>query len=216
MSADGNVSRCVHGLPSKFCSICSRKIEAAGTASGSVPAPRPSYGRYDGNAWWLAVDTSYCSYAELKARKVVAQGWPRLGDLSAYARMASNAANRDMFEAGISRLCVERYGDDDGKASKGLWRFFQIAAGDLVVALEGTTVRGMTRMGTDAASGYWLDVRYHYAQSIGNAQEWIDWDLRTSRTPTAPAQSVLAAAQIQKERDLVFAAWARATDQEDR
>ena len=33
------------------------------------------------NTWWLAIDKKYTSYEELKHRKVVAQGWPELGDL---------------------------------------------------------------------------------------------------------------------------------------
>lgn len=36
------------------------------------------------NAWWLAIDLNYCSYAELNARRVIAQGWLQLGDLRPY------------------------------------------------------------------------------------------------------------------------------------
>jgi hypothetical protein len=148
----------------------------------------------------------------LKVRRVIAQGWRELGDLSRYARSARLASSREAFETGISNLCIQHYGDDDGRASKGLWRFFQIAAGDLVVAIEGTTVRGVTQALTSADDGYWLDPRFPYAQCIGNAQCWIDWDYRhIARTPTAPAQGVLAASQIRNERGLVFAAWRQLT-----
>lgn len=38
------------------------------------------------NIWWLATSKNegHCSYNELKYRKILAQGWPNLGDLSAH------------------------------------------------------------------------------------------------------------------------------------
>jgi hypothetical protein len=72
----------------------------------------------------------------------------------------------------------------------------------------GGSVRGITKMQTGAAEGYWFDPRFHYAQSVGKTQKRIDWDpSRIARPPTAPAQGVLAAAQIRNERDVVFTAW---------
>jgi hypothetical protein len=188
----------------RFCAICGSRADPNHRKN---PSSRPS-SLVGTTAWWLAVDTQYTSYAELKARHVIAQGWPRLGDLSLCARMAGRASNRELFEDSISRLCVQHYAQDDGRAKQGLWRFFQIGDGDLVVAIEGTTVRGVTKMLTGAADGYWLDKRFHYAQCIGKEQVWIDWPHSTP-APRAPARGVLAAAHIGIDIALVARAWDR-------
>lgn len=31
--------------------------------------------------WWLAIDKNFTSYAELKHRKIIAQGWPDIGNI---------------------------------------------------------------------------------------------------------------------------------------
>jgi hypothetical protein len=90
----------------------------------------------------------------------------------------------------------------------GLWRFFQIRAGDLVVALEGTRVCGIAQATAGALTGYWFDFRYHYAQCIGTNVRWLDGNTaKMPEKPTAPAQGVLAATQLQNDRALVLAAW---------
>jgi len=204
-------SKCIHGLDERFCARCNRRpIQAEKQFSQSPAALAGDYDHSEPrvNVWWLGVDLNYTSYHELKARRVIAQGWPKLGDLKRYVGMAQHSSQRAEFEDSIAKLCVERYGADDGRAAKGLWRYFQIEAGDLVVAIEGTTVRGVTKAVAGAATGYWLDVRFHYAQCIGRDQNWVDWDYsRIARTPAAPAQGVLAAARVQNERAAVIAAW---------
>lgn len=205
--------KCKHGMDERFCSVClRRRAERDKQTVPQVEPPTPFAFRHDSrNAWWLAVDTDYTSYSELRQRGVIAQGWPRLGNLARYARLAANPSNRETFELEVGQLALEKYGADQReRAPKALWRFFQIGGGDLVVALEGTTIRGIACAPVSAAEGYWHDPQFHYAQCIAKDVGWIDWDpTRIARTPIAPAQSVLAAAQIRNERHLVLIAWAQ-------
>ena len=48
------------------------------------------------NIWWLATakNDGYCSYNELKYRKVLAQGWSQIGDLRALLPLQ----NEEMFQ----------------------------------------------------------------------------------------------------------------------
>jgi hypothetical protein len=211
--------KCKHGMDERFCSVCRRQQaerdrRTVSVAEPPLPVPLSHDSR---NAWWLAVDTDYTSYSELKQRGVIAQGWPRLGNLSRYARMAANPGNRETFESEVGQLALGKYGEDQReRAPKALWRFFQISGGDLVVALEGTTIRGITTAPVSAADGYWHDPEFHYGQCIAKGVRWIDWDpIRIARTPTAPAQSVLAAGQIRNERNLVLIAWTQLTATQD-
>ena len=42
------------------------------------------------NTYWLAIDTKCTSYLELKHRKVIAQGWPDLGDLTLLSKLVKS------------------------------------------------------------------------------------------------------------------------------
>lgn len=165
------------------------------------------------NARWLALDLEYTSYDQVKARQVIAQGWPQLGDLRAYLTIARCAGGKAQFHEQIGELCTRVYGatsHEIQRAPKALWRFFQIDAGDLVVALEGTRVRGIAQAVSSAVEGYWFDPAHHYGQCTGRGIVWVDWDHAViTETPTAPAQSVLAAAQIRKGKQQVLRGWER-------
>ena len=58
----------------------------------------------DQNTWWMSLDINYVRYQEVKVRKVVAQGWPQLGDLAHLVGLGANDGGRDRFEAGIRTL----------------------------------------------------------------------------------------------------------------
>jgi hypothetical protein len=168
--------------------------------------------------WWLSLAAPYTSYDEVKRRKVVAQGWPLLGDLSELVPLVGHNWRR--FEAGIiaanhrispldwakSARLGEALEDQDHRAPKALWLFFQIQAGDLVVALEGTRVRGICEVRGD----YWYDADHHFAQCLGRDIHWVDWDRAVlGPPPPHPPRRLLGVAQVGKDRDWICQAWAR-------
>ena len=121
------------------------------------------------DSWWLALDREHTSYDEVKARKVIAQGWAKLGDLSRFVPWAATPDAKSRFRKQIAELAKRFYGADSPeirRAPKALWQFLQIQAGDLVVALEGTQVRGITQAASSAVDGYWFDPSYLYGQCV--------------------------------------------------
>ena len=51
--------------------------------------------------WWLALDLRWTSFDELAERKVIAQAWKQLGDLSDLVTRARVRQHRDAFEEEI-------------------------------------------------------------------------------------------------------------------
>ncbi len=164
------------------------------------------------NIWWLAIDRDYTSYEELKYRKVVAQGWPKLGDLSLLLPLVTNNYKNE-FLGTVNALNKLAYGEE-GHASKVMWSLFSMKKGDLVVGIEGTTVRGICQVNLDANESYQLQSpnAFNYAQTISSGVKWVDWNESILGTPpTAPAKSVQGVAGLNKEYNRVLEAWERCT-----
>jgi hypothetical protein len=89
--------------------------------------------------WWLAIDRQYTSYDELKHRKVVAQGWPDLGNLLTLCALVG-AGDRNTFIQTVTALELIAYGNST-HAARVTWDLLSMRAGDLVVGIEGTTVK---------------------------------------------------------------------------
>jgi hypothetical protein len=94
--------------------------------------------------WWLAIDRQHTSYEELKHRKVVAQGWPDLGNLVTLCTLVG-AGDRNAFIQTVAALDRIGYGTAT-HADRVMWDLLNMRAGDLVVGIEGTTVRGICEL----------------------------------------------------------------------
>jgi hypothetical protein len=138
---------------------------------------------------------------------VIAQGWPLLGDISKIIPIVLNPATESKFQMEIKKLVVPTY--DLDRAAKALWQLFKIKRGDLVVAIEGTRVRGITQARQSAVEAYSFDPnnRYDYRQCAGRDVNWIDWDERVAKPLTAPRKGVLAASRIHNDEQVVLEAW---------
>lgn len=174
------------------------------------------------NVWWLGVKTKYCTFEELKERHVVAQGWPHLGDLREVFFLGQNPANEALFKAEIETIFGEPGGDN---APDPFWNLSQIKAGDLVVAAEGVTVKGICRVKVDAWSSYqfqptWARVRrdvwsskvdtvqVNYAQTVCGPVQWRMWSKTIlGDSPKAGRQGVYGCQQVRKEYDSFVEAW---------
>ncbi|MCI5164181.1 MAG: hypothetical protein D3917_19635 [Candidatus Electrothrix sp. AX5] len=94
------------------------------------------------------------------------------------------------------------------RTPKVMWNLLNIRSEDLIVAIEGTKVKGICEIEQDAIETYIYQPKYEYAQTVGFPVEWIDWsEDKFSFIPTAPAQSVLGIAGLIGEHNEVVTAW---------
>ncbi len=168
--------------------------------------------------WWLGIDTKYCSYVELKYRKIVAQGWGDLGSLVSLKQFFPHNQN-DFFHV-IQLLGDVAYKDanhwfNTDKADRNptrcptvMWNLMDVKKGDLIVGIEGTMVMGICKMPSDGIASYRYDGEYDYAQTIGFPVEWIDWDSNIfGFTPTPSNQGILGIRGLNKDSQAVIDAW---------
>lgn len=167
------------------------------------------------NVWWCAINKKFVSYQELKDLHVVSQGWRKLGDLSTLLPLYPE--HKDRFEQIIQILGDIVYADDrlwvrkdrnPSRAARVLWSLFSMKAGDLVIGLEGTNVRGICELKIDAISSYRHMPESHYAQTVGCHVTWIDWNYDIwGEAPTPPRRSVHGIRKVHNERDRIINLW---------
>jgi predicted Mrr-cat superfamily restriction endonuclease len=163
------------------------------------------------NVWWLAIDRSkgYASFEELKRRKVIAQGWPDLGDMTRFLDENANTEPGTVVTKLTERLRAN-YPDDipQQQLPANLYNFFfGIKSGDLVVGIEGMNVRGICEI--PEACSYCYEPKTHegkeqnYAHGRGPVR-WIPWEIFSPDwAPAAPGQ-LLAVRGLQAEREEVI------------
>jgi len=165
--------------------------------------------------WWLATSKNdgHCSYNELKYRKVLAQGWPEIGDISAFESILdkSAGANDVKFIELINQMVefvYEGWNDtrNPGRILSNLIRFKE---GDLVVCTEGREVKGIARVGKnpkykfDDGSGL-----YNYAQTMYPVTEWKDWNNAiVGAPPESGTMGPIGITHVQKDAKVFIAAW---------
>ena len=149
--------------------------------------------------WWLTINRAMGnSYLGLKHRKVIAQGWPQLGDLSILASNFDSywRDHRHDFENVIQHLARPVYPGDAAKppaALLNLYNLMTIAKGDFLVAVESAqgagTVMGICQADRNAWESYRPDDPnvYDYAHSVCFPVEWVDWDATIVVPPNPPA-----------------------------
>ncbi len=165
------------------------------------------------DVWWLAIDKNqkHTSYEELKHRKVVAQGWPALGNLVTLLPLV-RAERRDLFRRAMQALHECVYPEDRAEVDRIMWQLLRLQTGDLVVGIEGVEVRGICQLGHNGWDSYRYDDpdAYNYAHTVGFPVKWIDWNAdEFGFTPQPPAQSVAGIREMQNDRQRVIDAWER-------
>jgi hypothetical protein len=163
------------------------------------------------NTYWLAIDSNneHSSFEELKHRKVVANGWPAASLHSSLEFV--NADDRTAFDSVFAVIFDRAYpdlGEDRSNVARIFWTLLNIKSGDIIVAIEGTKVRGIGQAHTNAISTYRHDNQHEYGNTVLYGFDWYDWDsVSPHYTPTTPAQSVPGIAQLQTEREQVESVW---------
>lgn len=151
------------------------------------------------NVWWLTINRAMGnSYSGLKFRKVIAQGWPLIGDLTILCNHFDEywRYHRSEFEQVIKLLTAPVYPADAGTTPKALLNFYNllsIQTGDLIVAVESAhgagPVMGICQADRNAWESYFQDdpETFDYAQCVCFPVEWIDWDESVGEPPHPPA-----------------------------
>lgn len=162
--------------------------------------------------FWLAVDKDYSSYLELKYRKVVAQGWGGVGDLVSLKPF--HPKHEDLFIQNIQVLGDIAYKDADWWKNKDreksrcptvMHNLMGLKEGDLIVATEGQTVKGICKMPSNGLDSYRLDKGFSYAQTVGFSAKWIDID-SFEFTPN-PGKIPFGIHNVVNDRERVIKAW---------
>lgn len=171
------------------------------------------------NVWWTGIDLRYCSFQELKKRQVVAQGVPALGSLIPLFKFMNDKTEfkkqivklGDLKHTGIKHSWwVEQRESNIRKIPLSMFNLLNLRAGDLIVALEGTAVKGICQIEKDAIDSYEFQPTYNYAHTIGYPVKWVDWNDRIlGRAPIAPGQSVYGICGLSKQRDYIITCWTR-------
>ena len=145
--------------------------------------------------WWLALDIDHTSYDEVKTRKVIAQGFRAIGDLRAEVlghQMLElvRAGNQQYFRQRLKCLgwafgpppqpndpdydhqlnqppcaCGRDCRVHNPRRLFNLWSLLRIRRGDLIIAREGQTVRGICQATQNGWHSYQYDPAYEYAQT---------------------------------------------------
>ena len=159
--------------------------------------------------WWLATSKTkgHCSYNELKDRKILAQGWPALGDLSALLPVKDEGN----FKKIINELVEYVYNGskdprDPGRVILNLLKFRE---NDLVLCTEGESVKGIAKLGADPKYRYDNGAElYEYAQTIYPVTEWKDWDVGLAGPPpSTKAMGPVGIDRYGRNESDILAAW---------
>ncbi len=171
--------------------------------------------------WWMTINRAMGnSYADLKQRQVIAQGWPHLGDLSGVVREFFPPAKhlREGFEARIQQLARARYPEDAAKppqALRNLYNLLCITTGDLIVAVESAhgagPVMGICHAERNAWQSYRRDDPYacDYAHTVCFPARWLDWREMHADPPRPPAMIAGVARMGREQADRVRDIWSR-------
>jgi hypothetical protein len=117
------------------------------------------------NIWKIGISKDYSSFDEMKKYHTVSQGWPKRGDLT----FLWNETNEEINKY-ISDIV-----NGDGKGRYTIKRLFnEIKPGDIIIAFEGNSLKGITQMP--------LKYVYFYNEEVGNYRNslfpvnWVNWD----------------------------------------
>ncbi len=118
------------------------------------------------NIYKIGVDREYTSFEELNENHVVSQGWSDTGDLS--------FAFRDEEEYSLISANLDIIGSGDTKISYTLHRLLiDIKPGDIILAFEGNTLKGITQIPEKIIYFYNENVK-EYKNSLFPVN-WVKW-----------------------------------------
>lgn len=129
--------------------------------------------------WLLATGIGHSTYNQLKERKVLAQGWPKIGDLSALLPIKNDPVKESKFKEIIKMLVTYVYDTPDDQAlerkpGKIMLNLLKIKKGDYVICCDGKSVQGVAKITENCSYKYDDSGEYDYSQTISPVTEWRD------------------------------------------
>ncbi len=164
------------------------------------------------SVWWLAIDRNagHASFEELKRRKVIAQGWPDLGDMTQFVAECQRAEPEIVKRKLVDRLREAYPGDEvSARLPSALYNFFfGIQPGDLVVGIEGFAVRGICEISDECLYSFEATTRdgreQNYAHGRGPVV-WFSWEeFSPDWTPSEAGQTKAVAGLRGDARDEII------------
>lgn len=160
--------------------------------------------------YWLPIDknNNHSSYEEIKFRLVVAIGWKNLGCLQCLKK-DNPAFEKQSFKKLISLFGNRVYSGkswwenaDKEYAPDIFWNFFNIKNGDILIAIEGTQVKGFCQIIDNVKLEYLWQECYEYAHCIAKCIKWVDWAF--DYKPQASSKGFKGIKKIQKEKKKII------------
>ena len=157
--------------------------------------------------WNLGIDLDYCSYEELKQRKVIAQGWSKI-DLT----WLIHFKDEQSFVEVVEKLDEILYKPTKKELKIGwtMKNLLSIKEGDAVVCCEGTKARGIAVITKPVKYFFYNNktniVYFEYANTIGpvEADQWIDLTDDDSKSIRVGAKGVPGITKCLESREEVI------------
>ena len=157
--------------------------------------------------WWLAINRNadLTSYEELKELRLIALLYPEVSDLTPL--LTVDRKNKAAWENHL--LARQRQIDGDAVredavryAARALRFLLRFQEDDLVVAVEGTHVRGICQMPIDAVEGYRYDEVFNGAHIVADDVAWFDLPPQDAQRFSVLYRGIQGARGMDKSADL--------------
>ncbi len=115
----------------------------------------------------LGIDRNCATYDELKSQHTVSQGWPAYGDLSFLCDKKENLENY------LTRISY------DTQSGRNAFRqlFREIGTGDIILAFEGNTIKGIAEIPPNYIYFYNVDDDVEDYRNSLFPVNWVDWKI---------------------------------------
>ena len=157
--------------------------------------------------WNLGIGLDYCSYEELKQRKVIAQGWPDI-DLTTLIPLKDEQIFVDVVEK-LDEILYKPT-QKELKSGRTMQNLLSIKEGDAVVCCEGIKARGIAVILKTVKYFFYNNktniIYFEYANTIGpiEANQWIDLTEEESKSISVGAQGVPGITKCHESREKVI------------
>lgn len=157
--------------------------------------------------WNLGIGLDYCSYEELKQRKVIAQGWPDI-DLTTLKPIKDS----QLFVDVVNELdkVIYKPRQKELKSGRTMQNLLSIKEGDAVVCCEGIKTKGIAVITKPVKYFFYNNktniVYFEYANTVGpiGKDQWIDLTEEESKNIGVGAQGVPGITKCHESRKKVI------------
>ncbi len=162
--------------------------------------------------WWLAINKNHnlSSYEEIKERKIVALFYPEIDDLTPILE-SYRGDEEQWFDTVQKRQDSLGASNDLNTAveygARALRYLLRAKAGDLVVAIEGTDIRGISQIDGDAVENYRYDKGFKGAHIVADDIKWYDLPTAIGGLFAVSSRGVQGARQMHDSAELALDIW---------